>query len=158
MADAIDIIAREVAGKMGDQIERRIQEAVKAVSDRVQLEAQRRIESAVAEASTIATQAALEAIPTQFSGELVVDENPATDAKADAKADAKDRAWRTLAQGIVVTVLVAIVTAFGTAVSSPEFELLTWDSWRTAATTAGTAAMISIVAYIQRLVSPPKRQ
>lgn len=154
MADAIELIAREVAGKMGDQIESRIQEAVKAVSDRVQVEAQRRIESAVAEASTIATQAALRAIPTQATGELVVDELPGV----DAKTDAKDRAWRTLAQGLFVTILLAIITAFGTAVAAPDFDLLTWDSWRAAATAGGTAAVMAVAAYVQRLISPPKVQ
>lgn len=154
MADAIELIAREVAGKMGDQIEARIQEAVKSVSERVQVEAQRRIESAVAEASTIATQAALRAIPTSAVGELVVDELPGV----DAKTDAKDRAWRTLAQGLVVTVLLAIITAFGTAVAAPEFDLLAWDSWRAAATAGGTAAVMAVAAYVQRLISPPKTE
>lgn len=150
--NVVDIIARNVIEKVGDEIEARTQAAVQAVTERVELEAQKRIDAAVAEIPHIAIRAAEQATPTPIQGELIDIGRPGV----EAKVDAKDRAWRTLAQGVVVTVIVAVVTAFGTAVSSPEFELLTWDSWRTAATTAGTAAMISIVAYIQRLISPPK--
>lgn len=153
MADAIELIAREVAAKMGDQIETRIEAATKAVSERLQTEVERRIDAAVSQASEIATSAALAAVPTSPpSQQIVVPGVPAQ----DVKTDAKDRAWRTLGQGLAVTVLVSIITAFGMAVSAPEFDLLTWDSWRAAATAGGTAAVMAITAYIQRLISPPK--
>lgn len=148
--NVVDIIARNVIEKVGDEIEARTQAAVQAVSDRVQLEAQRRIDAAVADIPTIAIRAAQQAVPTAVPGELVLDTG------ADVKVDAKDRAWRTLVQGLIVTVILAVVTAFGTAISSDNFDLATWDSWKAAATAAGTAVMISVTAYIQRLVSPPK--
>lgn len=150
--NVVDIIARNVIEKVGDEIEARTQAAVQAVSERVQIEAQRRIDAAVADIPTIAFRAAQQAVPVPVQGELVIDEHP------DAKSDARDRAWRTLAQGLVVTVILAIITAFGTAVAAPEFDLLTWDSWRAAATAGGTAAVMAVAAYIQRLISPPKAE
>ncbi|APE11004.1 hypothetical protein BO226_19190 [Rhodococcus sp. 2G] len=152
MADAIELIAREVAGKLGDQIESRIQEAVKTVSDRVQVEAQRRVDAVVAEIPQIAIRVADQAASKPVPGELVETGRPGM----DAKTDAKDRAWRTLVQGIVVTVILAVITAFGAAVAAPDFDLLTWDSWKAAATAGGTAAVMAIVAYFQRLLNPPR--
>lgn len=155
MADnVVDIIARNVIEKVGDEIEARTQAAVQAVTERMELEAKKRIDAAVADIPHIAIRAAEQATPTPIPGELVDTGRPGV----DAKSDAKDRAWRTLAQGLVVTVLLAIITAFGTAVAAPEFDLLTWDSWRAAATAGGTAAVMAVAAYVQRLISPPRRQ
>lgn len=155
MADnVVDIIARNVIEKVGDEIEARTQAAVQAVTERMELEAKKRIDAAVADIPHIAIRAAEQATPTPIPGELVDTGRPGV----DAKSDAKDRAWRTLAQGLVVTVLLAIITAFGTAVAAPEFDLLTWDSWRAAATAGGTAAVMAVAAYVQRLTSPPRRQ
>lgn len=72
------------------------------------------------------------------------------------KADAGDRARRTLLQGLVVTVLVGITTALGTAIADPGFEVFALESWGAAGTAAATAALMSVVAYVQRLIMPPK--
>ncbi|WP_395705003.1 hypothetical protein [Rhodococcus ruber] len=72
------------------------------------------------------------------------------------KDDAKDRARRTLLQGLVVTVLVGITGALGTALADPGFDVFALESWGTAVTAAATAALMSVVAYVQRLVMPPK--
>jgi len=148
--NVIDIITKQVVERVGPEIEKRTHAAMQGITERVQAEAERRINAAVAEIPQIAIRAAEHSSGTPIPGELVLDSG------VDARADAKDRAWRTLVQGLVVTVILAVVTAFGTAVAAPDFDLLTWDSWKAAATAAGAAVMISITAYIQRLISPPK--
>lgn len=148
--NVIDIITKQVVERVGPEIEKRTHAAMQGITERVQAEAERRIEAAVAEIPQIAIRAAGQSAGTPIPGELVLDSG------VDARADAKDRAWRTLVQGLFVTVILAVVTAFGTAVAAPDFDLLTWDSWKAAATAAGAAVMISITAYIQRLISPPK--
>jgi len=158
--NVIDIITKQVVERVGPEIEKRVggeiekrtQDAVRLVTERVQVEAERRINAAVAEIPQIAIRAAEQSAGNPIPGELVLDGG------VDARADAKDRAWRTLVQGLFVTVILAVVTAFGTAVAAPDFDLLTWDSWKAAATAAGAAVMISITAYIQRLISPPKTE
>ena len=145
--NVIDIITRQVVEKVGSELESRADAVVQAVVDRVEQEAWRRIDAAVADIPQVAIRTAEQALPAQL--EVM---------PLDVKADARDRAWRTLAQGLVVTVLLSIVTAFGTAVGSPTFDMLTWDSWRAAATAGGTAAVMAVAAYIQRLLVPPKGQ
>lgn len=144
--NVIDIITRQVVEKVGDDLESRVQLVIQTVTDRIEDEAQRRINAAVADIPRIALSAAQQ-IPVA----------PVPDEQPDPKSDAKDRAVRTLAQGLVVTVVLAVITAFGTAVAAPEFDLLTWDSWRAAVTAGGTAAVMAVAAYVQRLINPPKR-
>jgi len=148
--NVVDIITRAVVEKLGDEIDARSQQVVQAVTTRLEAEAQRRIDEAVAAIPQIAIRAVEQTQPLPIPGELVHDPAP------DAHADARDRAWRTLVQGLVVTVVLAVVTAFGAAVAAPGFDLLTWDSWRAAATSGGTAAVMAAAAYIQRLVQPPR--
>ncbi|WP_418345282.1 hypothetical protein [Rhodococcus pyridinivorans] len=144
--NAIDIITREVVQRVGPDLEKRVQAVVKDVGDRIQEEAQKRIDAAVKDIPQIAIRSAIR----------TAEQSQTEAGPVDVKADARDRAWRTLVQGFAVTIILAVITAFGTAVTAPEFDLLTWDSWKAAATAAGTAGMISVAAYIQRLIQPPK--
>ncbi|WP_418346230.1 hypothetical protein [Rhodococcus pyridinivorans] len=151
--NVIDIITRAVVDKVGPELEKKVQDVVQDVRTRLETEAKERIDSAVAEIPQIAIRAAVraaeqtqtEAVP--VDGELVA---------VDPKADARERAWRTFLQGALVTLALAVGTAFTAALSAPTFDLLAWDSWKTAATAAGVAAMTAVVAYVQRFVQPPK--
>ncbi|QXU53606.1 hypothetical protein [Rhodococcus sp. LW-XY12] len=158
----MDIIARNVIEKVGDEIEQRAQAAVRIVVEQAKEDLTEIVGAATPRPVPPVTPVIVGAGGSGGGGgaggaslwpSFATESAPA---KVDAKTDAKDRAWRTLAQGLFVTVLVAIITAFGTAVAAPEFDLLTWDSWRAAATASGTAAVMAVTAYVQRLLSPPK--
>jgi len=151
--NVVDIIARNVIEKLGDEIEARTQAAVQKVIKQTQAEL---IDLAGVDTHPRQSPVAVNAGASGGGGGGSSAWPPAATPVVPAKVDAKDRAWRTLAQGLAVTVLFAIVTAFGTAVAAPEFDLLTWDSWRAAATAGGTAAAMAVAAYVQRLLSPPK--
>ncbi|WP_064257107.1 hypothetical protein [Rhodococcus sp. HS-D2] len=151
--NVIDIITREVVDKVGPELEKKVQTVVHDVRTLIETEARERIDAAVAEIPQIAIRAAVRAaeqnqtLSVSVEGELM---------SIDPKADAKERAWRTFLQGALVTLVLAVGTAFTAALSAPGFDLLTWDSWKTAATAAGVAAMTTVVAYVQRFVQPPK--
>ncbi|BDB62348.1 hypothetical protein [Rhodococcus sp. RDE2] len=150
--NVIDIITRQVIEKVGDEIESRTQAAVRSVVE----QAQKELVELVG-ASTPPPQEPVPSVIVGAGGGGGSSSFPSVSVpQFSAKADAKDRAWRTLVQGIVVTVILAVITAFGAAVAAPDFDLLTWDSWKAAATAGGTAAVMAIVAYFQRLLNPPR--
>lgn len=74
----------------------------------------------------------------------------------DVKADARERSWRTLMQGALATVVVGVGGTVGTAIASDSFSLTDWSDWKAAGIAAGTAAVAAGIAYVQRLIQPPK--
>ena len=76
------------------------------------------------------------------------------------KLDALNRAWRTVLQGIVATALGAAGDVVLQAVQKSFFEHvpLNWhEVARTAAYTAGTSALMAILAYLHRAKLDPSR-
>lgn len=69
-------------------------------------------------------------------------------------ADARVRAWRTLAQGLAVDVLAAVVLAVGPALVGADFAW-TRGYWLTVAALAARSAVTAVVAYVARQVLPP---
>lgn len=141
--NVVDLAAAAVLEKLLPQLEERSRQIAQAAVD----EANARIDAAIGQLPGIAV------ISTEH---LPDSEQPAP--AGDPKADARNRAWRTLVQGFVATVLVAAVGAFAHAVSADGFDLFSWESWRVAASTGGTAALMAVLAYIQRLVQPPRTE
>ena len=69
-------------------------------------------------------------------------------------ADARSRAWRTLAQGLAVDVLAAIVLVIGPALAGADFAW-TRGYWLAVAGLAARSAITAVVAYVARQVLPP---
>jgi len=132
--NVIDIITRQVVEKVAAEVDARIDAGVKIVTD----EAHRRIDGYLAE------------LPRPVEAELVAQE------PAPAKVDARNRAWRTTVQGAVATVLVAVLLALAELLGTGTLDLTTGGAWKAIAGTAGGAALMAVLAYIQRLVSPPR--
>lgn len=140
--NVVDLVADKVLEQFGTDVVDRV---VEQVRPRLETEA----------------EAILTSLVDRAQARIAETLTPATtppDSLPSPKADAKDRAWRTLVQGIVATILLAGSTAVGTALTAPEFDLLTWDSWKAAGAAAGTAVLMAILAYVQRLIQPPKER
>lgn len=132
---------------------------VREVEARFRAEFDRRVEIIVADGRTAIDRAVTEA--TSHVGELVtaaVLDGPLSSSPVDAKADARERSWRTLVQGALATVVVGVGGTVGTAIASDSFSLTDWSDWKAAGIAAGTAAVAAGIAYVQRLVQPPKAQ
>lgn len=137
MSTVYDIIAREV-------------------EKRFRAEFDRRVEVIVADGRTAIDRAVTEA--TSHVGELVTAAvlDGASSSPVDVKADARERSWRTLVQGALATVVVGVGGTVGTAIASDSFSLTDWGDWKAAGIAAGTAAVAAGIAYVQRLIQPPK--
>lgn len=123
------------------------------VADIVAREARSRIEAALPDLVAAVVPALVDAA---LKGEPVETVPVPNTAPVPVKPDAKDRAWRTLAQGLVATVMLSGAGALGQAIAAPGFDLLGWGSWSGALTGAGTAVLMAVLAYVQRLIQPPK--
>ena len=73
---------------------------------------------------------------------------------APAPVDARSRAWRTLAQGLLVDVLAAVVLAVGPSLLGGDFAF-TRAYWLALAGLAAKSAVTAVVAYVMRRVIPP---
>lgn len=73
---------------------------------------------------------------------------------APAPVDARSRAWRTLAQGLLVDVLAAVVLAVGPELAGGHF-VWTRAYWLALAGLAGKSVVTAVVAYVMRRVLPP---
>lgn len=62
----------------------------------------------------------------------------------------KTAAVRTLLQGLLVTVLTAIVGVLYTALGDESFQIFSLGDWKTVGTTAVTTALMAVVAYGMR--------
>ncbi|MBH0119824.1 hypothetical protein I0Q12_09975 [Rhodococcus sp. CX] len=133
--NVIDIITRQVVEKVAAEVDARIDAGVKIITDEVQ----HRVDGYLA------------GLPQDVEAELVVDPPP-------AKADARDRAWRTTVQGAVATVLIAVLLALADLLGTGTLDLATSGAWKAIAGTAGGAALMAVLAYVQRLISPPKER
>lgn len=78
----------------------------------------------------------------------------ATYSGAQAAADARTRAWRTLFQGLIVDVLLAVVAALALVLADPAFE---WSLayWGAVGLSLGKTALTAVTAYIMRQAAPP---
>ncbi|OOL31850.1 hypothetical protein GQ85_10975 [Rhodococcus rhodochrous] len=127
------------------------------VVDIVSREARTRVEAAlpdlVAAVLPALVEAALRGDPVEDTPTPTV----AVPAPVEARPDAQDRAWRTLAQGAVATVILAGTGAITQAVAVDGFDPFAWGSWSGALTGASTAILMAVLAYVQRLILPPKR-
>lgn len=74
----------------------------------------------------------------------------------DPKTDARDRALRTTVQGAAATVLIAVLLAVAELLGTGALDLSTGGAWKAIAGTAGGAALMAAMAYVQRLINPPK--
>ncbi|NLE79093.1 MAG: hypothetical protein GX610_05825 [Rhodococcus sp.] len=132
------------AAQPGSEIEARVRGAVEELHG----EAQRRITDAVSRIPQIAirTPEQNQQIPTGESD------------LPSARADAKDRATRTLLQGGIAAVLVAVFTTLAQALGTGALDPTSWESWRVVGGTVLGAAIMAGVSFVQRLVQPPKGQ
>ncbi|MFH5231878.1 hypothetical protein [Antrihabitans spumae] len=133
LTNPLDIIAREVTesvtARVLGEVEARVADAVQAA----QAEALQRIDELLA---PVELEPVIEAVP------------PAKDAKS--------RALRTIVQGGIATVLVAIFTALATAFNGGGVDLTSGEDWKVIAGTVSGAAIMAGAAYVQRIVNPPK--
>ncbi|MEZ5152136.1 hypothetical protein [Rhodococcus zopfii] len=81
---------------------------------------------------------------------------PAPEPAPDPKTDARDRALRTTVQGAAATVLIAVLLAVAELLGTGALDLSTGGAWKAIAGTAGGAALMAAMAYVQRLINPPK--
>jgi len=77
-----------------------------------------------------------------------------TSLEPDPSADARNRAWRTLAQGLLVDVAIAVVVGAGTAIAG---ETIAWTApfWLGVAGLTVRSAATAAVSYFARRVLPP---
>ncbi len=137
----LDIIAREVTNSVTERVLGEVEERVAGAVQAAQAEAQRRIEELIS-----ANQAV---IPELISTELVT-------TPQDSSKDAKSRALRTLLQGGVATIVVAVLMAIVPVLNGDGFDITDSADWKVVATTAFGAVIMAGAAYVQRLVNPPK--
>lgn len=71
-------------------------------------------------------------------------------------ADAADRAQRTAIQGVISTVVVAVLLAVAGVIGGGAFDWSSGASWTAVGGAALGAVVTAVTAYIHRLVSPPK--
>lgn len=71
----------------------------------------------------------------------------------EVKADAAQRTWRTLVQGVLATVLVAVIPVVISAIQGG-VEAVNWETVRNSAVTAGLMAGLAAVMAILRPVAP----
>lgn len=137
MSTAYDVIAGVVEERLRAEFDQRVSSVIE--------DGRARIDAAVRDAT-----AAVDAAVTN----AVLDGPPAS--ATDVKADARERSWRTLVQGVLATVAVGVGGTVGTAIASDDFSLTDWGDWKAAGIAAGTAAVAAGIAYVQRLVQPPR--
>ncbi|WP_280447819.1 hypothetical protein [Nocardia cyriacigeorgica] len=122
----------------------------RAVVERFHAEAAGRIDAAVRAAQAEAQQRVdefLRGLPTM----PLPEPEP-----ADTKADARERAGRTALQGVVATVLVAVVLAVAGVIGGDGFDITSGGDWKAVAGAAIAAVVATGAAYVQRLVKPPR--
>ena len=74
----------------------------------------------------------------------------------DHKTDAKDRAQRTVIQGLVSTVVVAVLLAITGVIGGDGFDIASASDWKAVGGAALGALLTAGVAFVHRLVTPPK--
>lgn len=71
---------------------------------------------------------------------------------ADTATDARNRAWRTLAQGLALDVVVAVIAVLATNVGDAQW---TKEYWLGIAALLGKSVVTAIVSYFARKYLPP---
>lgn len=76
------------------------------------------------------------------------------------KAQAKSRAWRTLLQGLLAVVFVAVGNVVVQAFTQGTLSVFSWDDWKVVATLAGSATLAAAISYLQNAlgIKPPKAE
>ncbi|WP_045194763.1 hypothetical protein [Rhodococcus sp. B7740] len=74
------------------------------------------------------------------------------------KSQARSRALRTLIQSLLAVVVVAGGNVVIQAVTQGTLNVFSWDDWKVVGTLAGSAAIASVIAYVQNKfgIKPPK--
>ncbi|MGW5514258.1 hypothetical protein [Nocardia africana] len=76
----------------------------------------------------------------------------------DGKADARDRAQRTVIQGALSTVVVAVLLAVAGVIGGTGFDFTSAGDWKAVGGAALGALFTAVTAYVHRLVKPPAGQ
>ncbi|WP_206492338.1 hypothetical protein [Rhodococcus sp. KRD162] len=76
------------------------------------------------------------------------------------KMQARSRALRTLVQGLLAVVVMAVGNVVIQAVTQGTLNVFSWEDWQVVGTLAGSAALASAIAYVQNKfgIKPPKVQ
>ena len=141
----VDLAAQATIERLGPEIVRHLTPVIAEVRTRLESEADlvvRQIrERAEAEAAERIREAAAQIEKTT---------------SVPVKKDAKDRAWRTSVQGLIATVVVAVLTAFADLLGGDSVDLLSSAGWKVVLGTVAGAAIMAVSAYVQRILNPPK--
>lgn len=125
--NVVDLVTEKVMETIGDQIEAR---AVQAAAD-AKAAAERQI------------------------GEWLKSNAPTPVPAVDGKADAKNRATRTVIQGAISTVVVAVLLAIVGVIGGDGFDFTTAADWKAVGGAAVGAVVMTVTAYLHRIISPP---
>lgn len=90
---------------------------------------------------------------TDWSGPLTAPHDP----RRSPMSDARNRFARTIAQGAVATLVIALAAALPVVLDALQGGDVTTVDWGTVLISAATAALISALAYIQRQWLDPSR-
>lgn len=76
------------------------------------------------------------------------------------RTQAKSRAWRTLVQGLLAVVVVAVGNVVTQVIASGSLNVFSWDDWKLVFALAGSAALAALLSYLQNAlgIKPPKAQ
>jgi hypothetical protein len=83
-------------------------------------------------------------------GQVVLPPNAVPD-----KTDARNRAQRTVIQGVISTVVVAVLLAISGVIGGDGFDWTNLGDWKAVGGAALGAVLMTVTAYVHRLVSPP---
>ena len=151
MAEArsvVDVIADAVVERLQGEVERHVAPVIEAV----RADAEVRIGAVVDQAHTEAQRVLADLISTDHLGIPYSSGND----PVSPRADARDRARRTLVQGAAATLLSVAFVAFGQAIVADGFDFTDAGDWKIVGGTVFTAVVMSVLAYVQRIVNPPK--
>lgn len=88
--------------------------------------------------------------------ELVMNMPIAASPPVDHKTDARDRAQRTVIQGALSTVVVAVLLAITGVIGGDGFDIASASDWKAVGGAALGALLTAGMAFVHRLVTPPK--
>jgi hypothetical protein len=108
-----------------------------------------RITAAAAEARATAERQISEWL-NQNGGQVTVAPNAVPD-----KTDARNRAQRTAIQGVISTVVVAVLLAVSGVIGGDGFDWTNLSDWKAVGGAVLGAVLMTVTAYVHRLVSPP---
>ncbi|RJO72980.1 hypothetical protein D5S18_22155 [Nocardia panacis] len=133
--NVVDLVAKQVLSQIESQIEPRVTAAATAAAEEARAAAEQQITQWLGD-----------------GGQIVI----ATG--AEGTADARDRAVRTIIQGAVSTVVVAVLLAVASVIGGNGFDWTNAADWKAVGGAAIGAVLTAVTAYVHRLVKPPAGQ